>query len=134
VARLQRLERTNEVLDPKGVMSVSREIGCVCAWKRPWGADGEVSMRPSREKRERGWALGRPSGRCGRQETLEGDKPKGASNGGSWLNPGSPVGIPGGVPSPVGEAGRRGDRANSRRVAASERTYGTVRGSKAPKG
>jgi hypothetical protein len=78
--------------------------------------------------------LGRPSGCRVGQETLEGEKPKGASDGGSWLNPRSSEGIPDGVPSPEGEAGRRGDRANSTRVAALETTYGTVGGNKAPKG
>jgi hypothetical protein len=49
-------EGANEVENPKGVMPVSRESGCVRCREIPWGADGEVSVATEPEKRERGFA------------------------------------------------------------------------------
>jgi hypothetical protein len=68
------------------------------------------------------------------QETSEGEKPKGASDEGAWPNPRPSGGILGGVPNPEGESQHFGATANSRRVAALERAYGTVGGMKAPEG
>jgi hypothetical protein len=65
------------------------------------------------------------------QETSEGRKSKGASDEGVWPNPRPSGGILGGVPHPEGESQHFGAGINLRRVAASERAYGTVRGVKA---
>jgi len=119
---------------PQGGLPVSRESGGVRYEKDP-GAPAVRSARERVEKAREGMGVGQSlHNRRAGQETLEGEKPREASDGVVWPNPRPPGGILGGVPYPEGESQRFGAGMKPRRVAALERAYGTVGGTKASKG
>jgi hypothetical protein len=77
----------DEVPNPKGAASISREIGCVSGGGRPWGASGRVSVKARSAKHVRGRGEVIRSAGHRRQEASEGKNPKGAPTLDFWLNP-----------------------------------------------
>jgi len=112
----------------------SRERAAALGTGETLGRRRRGQLAAMSRKRERGRALGFSVRLPGRARGLKEEKAQGGIRRRVWLNPRTACGIPGGVPNPEGEAWHRGAGANLKRVAALERAYGTIGGSKAPKG